>query len=583
MSRKASGSSKRARSPEPSKDGDASQSMKRLKATVAPQPPAPTAREDLREEARREKERKRAEREDEFRIKYTRAFPNWTFHFDLDTMNPDVAALKDTLERRLRQMGAAVEDFFSRDITHLITLDAEGSEKENSTQPAASAMPSLLLSPIKLKGRATGDAPATASERIAKKALAFGIKVWTPTKLESVLDRCHAPAAYSTRAPARGPAAASRPLTRLLEEERTYGTTSERDPTQKRHGFTYFSKGTYFVLVEDMRQELATIAAAEYPIRKGRDGQEKPTWPVLYCHPLARGPFVPYDEREERRRERADRMDKEREQERAQRKARLREEERRRQAQAMAKQHDLRRSASMHNLHRRASLPDAGFALDGYIDLDAEFGEGDIPSANASGYLASGAYMAASGNSVGVTSTTGTTSAAGNTLRNLQLPPGLRGRVQQQVLTSRRVVSGAEGKEKMGPPPNIPEKPNMLRKSRSTNTLRLPKREEGVKPGYCESCRVKFEDFKQHINGRRHRKYAMDESNFHALDTILSRVRRRTRAEVEEEKREWAMRYTTTHSDFDDVDEDATMLPTVAASSDDDVRWNDWVDDGEEL
>ena len=75
----------------------------------------------------------------------------------------------------------------------------------------------------------------------------------------------------------------------------------------------------------------------------------------------------------------------------------------------------------------------------------------------------------------------------------------------------------------------------------------------------------------------------MDDSNFQALDTILSRVRRRTKAEVEEEKREWAMRYTAAHSDFDDTDEDATMLPAVAASSDDDVRWDDWVEDGEEL
>jgi hypothetical protein len=49
----------------------------------------------------------------------------------------------------------------------------------------------------------------------------------------------------------------------------------------------------------------------------------------------------------------------------------------------------------------------------------------------------------------------------------------------------------------MGPPAGIPERPNgMLRKSRSTNTLRLPKREEGCKPGYCESCRTKFDDFK---------------------------------------------------------------------------------------
>jgi regulatory subunit for Cdc7p protein kinase len=30
--------------------------------------------------------------------------------------------------------------------------------------------------------------------------------------------------------------------------------------------------------------------------------------------------------------------------------------------------------------------------------------------------------------------------------------------------------------------------------------MRLPKRDEGTKPGYCESCRVKFEDFQQVSN-----------------------------------------------------------------------------------
>ena len=45
-------------------------------------------------------------------------------------------------------------------------------------------------------------------------------------------------------------------------------------------------------------------------------------------------------------------------------------------------------------------------------------------------------------------------------------------------------------------PPVLPERAHVLRKSKSTNTMRLPKREEGAKPGYCESCRVKFENFK---------------------------------------------------------------------------------------
>jgi regulatory subunit for Cdc7p protein kinase len=106
----------------------------------------------------------------------------------------------------------------------------------------------------------------------------------------------------------------------------------------------------------------------------------------------------------------------------------------------------------------------------------------------------------------------------------------------------------------MGPPARVPGRPNVLRKSRSTNTLRLPKREEGKKPGYCESCRIRFDDFKlvrirfprlsqtqlqlflQHVTSRKHRKFAVDDGNFLQLDFLLERVRRKTVKEAEEEQ-----------------------------------------------
>lgn len=291
-------------------------------------------------------------------------------------------------------------------------------------------------------------------------------------------------------------------MTRLLESERLHGI-SERDPTQKRHDFVYFTKNSYFVLVEDLRQELATIAAQEYPIERGPDGVERGGWPVLHCHPRARGPFIEYDEKEEKRRQKADRAEHEREKERAKRTAQFKEEmERRRKAMIalQAKQHDLRRTVSLNNLHRRASFPQQT-GHGGFVDLDADFpDEEPVGSANASGYLASGTYMAASGNSVGITSTTGTTSTAGLPSRSLQMPHILKGRLQQQVVTSRRVAPLTQSREGskenvMGPPLLVPDRQRVLRKSRSTNTIRLPKREEGAKPGYCESCRVKFEDF----------------------------------------------------------------------------------------
>jgi len=254
------------------------------------------------------------------------------------------------------------------------------------------------------------------------------------------------------------------------------------------------------VLIEDVRQELATIHALEYPIQRGPDGKEQPAYPVLYCDPRSRGPFIKFDEREKRRWEKAQKAEREKEDERAEVARALK---RKRQAEVQMpsrKPSDLRRSVSMNNLHRQA----VDTAIEEYVDLDADYRDGDTrESATASGYLAStggGAYVAASGNSVGITSTRGTTSTASGSFRTLELPASLRCRIRQQVVTSRKAPNANQTLSRnaggMGPPLTIPDRPNgALRKSRSTNTLRLPKRDEGSKPGYCESCRVKFDDF----------------------------------------------------------------------------------------
>lgn len=339
---------------------------------------------------------------------------------------------------------------------------------------------------------------------LVEKAQAFDMKIWNTVKLDSILERCGVSAPVTAKHPPGAQPTSTvttnrRNLTRLLASERLHGTT-ERDPTQKRHDFRYFLKSSYFVLVEDAKQELATIHTLEYPIHKGRDGKECGAWPVLYCHPHSRGPFIEFDERERRRWQKTRRAEEDKETERQQRAAREVRRKKQAQAQLLArKTGDLRRSVSMNNLHRLA----VNAGVEDFVDLDADFPDTQA-SANASGYLAStSAYIAASGNSVGITSTTGTTSAGGGALRALELPANLRGRIQQQVVTSRRVSTLVTGKDTsnrqlgaMGPPDGIPDRPNaLLRKSRSTNTLRLPKRDEGSKPGYCESCRVKFDDF----------------------------------------------------------------------------------------
>ena len=322
------------------------------------------------------------------------------------------------------------------------------------------------------------------------------MKIWDTAKLDSVLRRCYVPS-QATAVPSHIP----RSLTSLLESEKRYGTTTERDPTQRRHDFHYFSKGSYFVLVEDIRQELATIAALEYPVTRTGDGKEKGSWPVPYCDPRCRGPFIEYNEKEERRREKQERFERDREEQRAVEVKKLK------MRQLQRKQTDLRRSVSMSNLHR--CLKEDNFEVYPADNL----GDDNVPSGfNSIASAGSANYIAASGNSVSIASTYGTTStmAAGSSrlsLNTATLPLGLRGRLQNEVTTSRRVtdkesvrsasVSKASASSAMMPPPDVPDRrKTLLRKCKSSTNLRLEKRDEKSKPGYCESCRQKFEDFK---------------------------------------------------------------------------------------
>lgn len=403
-----------------------------------------------------------------------------------------------------------IDLFYSSSVTHIIadgpTPSYVVADKENDKFLATGRSIHGLRSPFKpttsryaIKSPSLNNSNLYVISGREEAAIPEHLKIWSTAKLDSVLSRC------LTSRPTTKTVSAARPLqqpqhnlARLLQNEKVNGTT-ECDPNQKRHGFHYFSRGVCFVLLEDMRQELATIAAHEYPPVK--DKTAKTPWPVLHCHPNSRNPFALYDDREKRRWERMQKAGEKEELERARRrKSQMRQfEALKRKVEGrnhVNKFCDLRRSVSLNNLHRQLTQPNGAH----YIDLDAD---DSVDPTNASGYQASGAgmgYMAASGNSVGITSTTGTTSTSGHSLRNVPLPASIAERMKQQVTTSRKVPIKVEHELKartgnMGPPSKVPTKQQTMKRSKSTNTLRLSKREEGVKPGYCESCRLKFSDF----------------------------------------------------------------------------------------
>ncbi|KAF7846121.1 hypothetical protein BT93_L5220 [Corymbia citriodora subsp. variegata] len=56
----------------------------------------------------------------------------------------------------------------------------------------------------------------------------------------------------------------------------------------------------------------------------------------------------------------------------------------------------------------------------------------------------------------------------------------------------------------------------------ATKSKKPTKREP--KPGYCENCRDKYDDFEEHITSRKHRKFATTSSNWTELDALLDRL-----------------------------------------------------------
>ena len=109
--KKSSVALKRPLSPEPA-DTPTDHSSKRVKTTpsapvVQESPtPAAAARMEAKKEKERKREKERLQREEEFKVKYSRAFPSWVFYFDLDSGNPETASIRNHLEKRVGFMGA---------------------------------------------------------------------------------------------------------------------------------------------------------------------------------------------------------------------------------------------------------------------------------------------------------------------------------------------------------------------------------------------------------------------------------------------------------------------------------------------
>lgn len=68
---------------------------------------------------------------------------------------------------------------------------------------------------------------------------------------------------------------------------------------------------------------------------------------------------------------------------------------------------------------------------------------------------------------------------------------------------------------------------------RDSQPKKAEQRRRDPKPGYCENCRDKFDDFEEHTLTRKHRRFAQNSSNWAELDALLFEIQRPLKEEYE--------------------------------------------------
>lgn len=502
--------------------------LERVEAAPSCATPSTTVRIDhatrMSWEERYQREQQKAQAQRQWKSAFVRAFPKLVFYLD----HVDVA-LKPAFTAQIAQLGGRVDAFFSRSVTHVVTtrpipLAKAKENKEAARTPAARggiAPPRIVTDtpyagiPVHSDKNPLDDqvAPLPANDLLCK-AQHFGMKIWRQDKLQNILSLLLAadPAAEG---------GAPQNLSEMLHQEKMQGTT-ERDPLALRNDYHYFGKHSYYVLVTDATNEHRPIVIHEYD-RTAHEAQHKPPpWPVLYGDVEGRGLFVHVKPKDRLRYGN----------ETGPRPGHL----------------SLRRTASLNHAGARKPGPDSSHAPGTPV-------------------------LMASDNSIALASTVASTTSTtvhsqGTALvhaqpdqrlaaltRRMHTPVDLKRTTDTQGSVVRKMLGMGTAESSLA-----------LRRTKSTNSLprdpsSLKPREK--RPGHCENCRCRFEDFDEHTRSRRHRKFAMDESNFVALDELLQRVQR--------EPSEQGVYDDYTHQSTYGSDDD-TDLPTDADAA---TEWAD--------
>ncbi|KAF1977443.1 hypothetical protein BU23DRAFT_550754 [Bimuria novae-zelandiae CBS 107.79] len=486
---------------------------------------------------------------------YRKLFPQFVFWYE---SVPD--DLKSKIVRQAQLLGSREAKFFSREVTHVITGRALRPEFDSSSSSAAAkgtVNPAQLESKRSVFDNAL-DTQKTGSGDILYKAKDLGMKIWAVDKLQRMLDTMFNAATgedvtqYITRNGAASlQPAARRDLQKLLEQEKL-SRPAECDYSVAAQDMLPL-RG-FYIYIHDMDEQTRPVMVREYPkVQKKEDGK----WPQFRVSGNYKCPFI--EDREAVRRQQLEEQEARNTRKIANAAPRTRA--------ATAAMDEKRALGDNPNLARRSTTavvsvkeentnptgapkalqttrdgapPMFGSAQASLRTLPRFIGgepvasglhQSNITSAIQSQMISSTAAApgARAGNSKEVNqlkrkvleknSAPSATSGHSSTMTDASIRAALNQEYSQPTRAAKR-----KAQETLG---LVREDTDEERKAKKAAAMRRKKpAEKELKPGYCENCREKFNDFDEHVVSRKHRKFAVTADNWLELDQLLAQLTR---------------------------------------------------------
>lgn len=325
------------------------------------------------------------------------------------------------------------------------------------------------------------------------------------------------------------PSVQKQQLHSLLNNEKLHGP-SDRDPSAKRDDYNYFKYNYFFVY--DLRQKTRPIAIREW---KAKDKSDKKPWPHIYNSTYGRSLFQPdpADSNLPRKLERR----------------RLRDEQNKKH------RYRLRMVYELHLVSPDLSVGNITEDCDSEEDSSETNDSNDnvlkhksahqlnmpppVAQLSRQGSLITNKFMEATqrdGFEIQASGFNGSTNVSQQSTTDIQTKNGLAPMVSS--VSSKKVNSLAKKvvskQQKKGSVTTATANTSASTNNNNNHTTHTTtaaataatasKTTKEKVSGYCENCRIHFEDFDVHIESGKHRSFARKEENFQDIDNLIEKL-----------------------------------------------------------